>query len=68
MVFYIFIFFLGMFTGGLFVKYIFSKKSSGILKCNTEDPDGPYLFLVPLINVNDMIKKDIVIFKVQIDK
>ena len=57
-----------VFVIGVFVGVIFTKiRSSGTLRINTSDPDGPYLFLELNAGVGDISRKKHVCLKVDID-
>lgn len=65
---WIVIFVIGIAVGIAVTLYRLHLKSVGILRCNTTDPDGPYLFLEPTMDMNTILKKDFVIFEVRIQR
>ena len=56
-----------VFLFGIFVGVLFTKiRSSGTLRIETSDPDGPYLFLELTTDVRTLMRKKNASFSVEV--
>ena len=58
----------GLTWGWFWHKYVVSGISAGVLKIDTSDPDGPYLFLELHEHINTLSKQKYATFDIDISQ
>lgn len=58
---------IGVLLGMSFLALMSSTVADGIMRVNTSDPDGPYLFLELNTDIHTIMRKKNVNFRVKID-